>query len=194
MKIGYLTDSNGRLTNLANAIRLEIVDGAKEIIPLAYGKLSDIPRLDILVGKNFLQGEILFLRNYAEFLIDGDRLASVRPIKIPLKFNAQKAIYLGLIDNRGDVISLKDVSFTFPFPFRDSSFNSAIIFEILDLDVIREVSRILKPASKAYMVLRDEIFGGVNPLEGVKRFSAKFKIVMVKEAEGFWIIEGIKIK
>lgn len=53
MKIGYLTDSNGRLTNLANAIRLEIVDGAKEIIPLAYGKLSDIPRLDILVGKNF---------------------------------------------------------------------------------------------------------------------------------------------
>lgn len=83
---------------------------------------------------------------------------------------------MGLIDNRGDVISLKDVSFTFPFPFRDSSFNSAIIFEILDLDVIREVSRILKPASKAYMVLRDEIFGGVNPLEGVKDFQQSLKL------------------
>ncbi|QGA54259.1 hypothetical protein GFS03_06560 [Sulfolobus sp. E5-1-F] len=188
MKVGYLIGSNGDITNLSNAIKLEVVDGSKEIISLAYGKLSDIPKLNVLIGKDFLQGEILFLKNYVDFLVDKSRLASEIPFQLPL--NRQEGICVGTVNCSG--ISFKDVIFTYPFPFRDSSFSSAIIFEVLDLDIIREVNRVVKSGSKVYMILRDKLFGGIDPLEGLRKFSSKFRVVMVKEKEGFWIIEGVK--
>ncbi|WP_029552519.1 hypothetical protein [Saccharolobus solfataricus] len=180
--------SNGYITNLNNAIKLEVIDGSKEIISLAYGKISDIPKLDVLIGRDFLQGEVLFLKNYANFLIDKNRLTNIIPIQLPL--HNQDAICVGTSNCSG--ISFKDVIFTYPFPFRDSSFNSAIIFEVLDLDIIREVYRVVKSGSKVYMILRDKLFGGVDPLEGLRKLSSKFKVAMVKEKEGFWIIEGVK--
>lgn len=188
MKVGYLIDSNGEITNLSNAIKLEVIDGSKEIISLAYGKLSDIPKLNVLIGRDYLQGEVLFLKNYTDFLVDKNKLASVIPIRLPL--NKQDAICVGAFNCYG--ISFKDVIFSYPFPFRDSSFNSAIIFEVLDLDIIREVNRVVKSGSKVYMILRDRLFGGADPLEGLRKLSSKFKVVMVKEKEGFWIIEGLK--
>ncbi|MEM4042060.1 MAG: hypothetical protein QXN58_04590 [Saccharolobus sp.] len=189
VKIGYLSDAKGNLTNLVNATRLEIIDGTREIIPLAYGKISEIPRLDVIIGRKFLQGEILFLKNYADFIIDDDHLVKYDLIDLPLY--KEKAIYVGAF---GGLASFKDVVFTYPFPFRDSSFNSAVIFEVLDLDIIRETHRVLKFRSKVYMILRDEIFGGIDPIYGIKRLAAKFKISTIKEKNGYWIIEGIKIK
>ncbi|WP_422398131.1 hypothetical protein [Sulfolobus tengchongensis] len=167
------------------------MDGTKEVITLAYGKLSDIPRLDVLIGRNFLQGEILFLKNYVDFLIDNNKMANVIPLELPLY--KRGAIYLGTFSYSSG-ISFRDVIFTYPFPFRDSSFDSSIIFEIFDLDIIREVHRVVKKGSRVYLVLRDKLFGGADPLDGLKKLSSKFKIVMVKEKEGFWIVEGMKIK
>ncbi len=185
-------DAKGNLTNLINAVKLDIFDGSKETLSLAYGKLSEMPRLDVIVGSNFLQGEVLILKNYASFVIDNNKVTEVKPIVLP--FRKEKAIYVGYYGDSFSIISYKDVIFTVPFPFRDSSIDSAVIFEVIDLDLVREVHRVLKINSKAYLVLRDIIFGGIDPVEGIKRISAKFKVVRVKEKEGFWIIEGTKIK
>ncbi|AOL17585.1 hypothetical protein BFU36_01115 [Sulfolobus sp. A20] len=184
-------DAKGNLTNLINAVKLDIFDGSKETLSLAYGKLSEMPRLDVIVGSNFLQGEVLILKNYADLVIDNNKVTEVKPILLP--FRKEKAIYVGYYGDSSS-ISYKNVIFTVPFPFRDSSIDSAVIFEVIDLDLVREVHRVLKTNSKAYLVLRDVVFGGINPVEGIKRISAKFKVVRVKEKEGFWIIEGVKIK
>jgi hypothetical protein len=55
-----MIDSNGEITNLSNAIKLEIIDGSKEIISLAYGKLSDIPKLNVLIGRDFYKVKFYF--------------------------------------------------------------------------------------------------------------------------------------
>ncbi|MEM0374264.1 MAG: hypothetical protein QXV69_10325 [Sulfolobaceae archaeon] len=122
-------------------------------------------------------------------------LSEIRPIVNPNKLLQigykllNNGIYLGTDTNDGNT-----VRGIFPFPFRDNCFDGVIIFEILDYEIIREVNRILKRGKRVYLILRDIIKGGADPLQAIKVLSYKFEVIKIIQRKGYWIIEGVKRK
>lgn len=175
-------------------------DGKKEEIDLSYEKLSQITqnRYDIIFSHEILDGEALLLKNVSDFLVVNDSFYVFYRKKLDLKFKG-KSLQIGsplvqatvTVSNAQASFYIDDVvNSVFPLPFRDSSFDTVIISEVLDYDIIREASRVVKKSGKAYLIIN--AFKGVRPAEAVRAFSIKFIPLFVKELNGFWIIEGKK--
>ncbi|QIW23683.1 hypothetical protein EWF20_05585 [Sulfolobus sp. S-194] len=176
-------------------------DGRKEEIDLSYSKISQIinDNYDFVFSHKLLDGEALILKNITDFLILDTRFFRyMRNKKLNLNLKG-KTLQIGSPLTNSTVTVSNDVAYfyvdnlvnsVYPLPFRDNSFDNVIISEILDYDIIREASRVLKNIGKGYLIIN--AFNGVRPVEAIKVLSIKFNIKFAKEFEGFWIIEGTK--
>jgi len=176
-------------------------DGKKEEIDLSYSKISQITsdNYDFIFSHKLLNGEALILKNITSFLIIDTRFFRyIRSKKLNLNLKG-KTLQIGSPLTNATVTVSNDLAYfyvdnlvnsVYPLPFRDNSFDNVIISEILDYDIIREASRVLKNNGKAYLIIN--AFDGVRPVEAIKVLSIKFNIKFARELEGFWIIEGTK--
>ena len=176
-------------------------DGKKEEIDLSYSKISQIMqnRYDIIFSHDLLDGEALMLKNISDFLVIKDSFYTLFPRKkVDLKVKG-RSLQIGspLVYTTVTVSNLQAffyadevVNSVYPLPFRDSSFDSVVISEVLDYDIIREASRVVKKSGKAYLIFN--AFKGIKPVEAIRAFSIKFIPLFAKEQNGFWIIEGTK--
>jgi len=175
-------------------------NGKMEEIDLSYGKFSQIAqnRYDIIFSHEILDGEALLLKNVSDFLVVNSAFYVFHRKKLDLKLKG-KSLQIGspLVQATVTVSNIQSsfyvddvVNSVFPLPFRDSSFDVVIISEVLDYDIIREASRVVKNSGKAYLIVN--AFKGLRPAEAVRAFSIKFIPLFAKELNGFWIIEGKK--
>ena len=176
-------------------------DGGKEEIDLSYGKLSQIVqnRPDIIFSHELLDGEALLLKNVSDFLVVKDSFYTFFPRKkVDLKIKG-RSLQIGsplvsatvTVSNSQSIFYLDEiVNAVYPLPFRDSSFDTVIVSEVLDYDIIREAARIIKKGGKAYLIIN--AFKGIKPAEAIRAFSIKFIPLFAKELNGFWIFEGTK--
>ena len=176
-------------------------DGKKEEIDLSYSKLSQIVqnRPDIIFSHELLDGEALLLKNVSDFLVIKDSFYTFfLKNRVDLKVKG-RSLQIGsplvsatvTVSNPQAIFYINEiVDAVYPLPFRDSSFDTVIISEVLDYDIIREAARVIKKGGKAYLIIN--AFKGVKPVEAIRAFSIKFIPLFVKELNGFWIFEGIK--
>jgi len=176
-------------------------DGKKEEIDLSYGKLSQIiqNRHDIIFSHELLDGEALILKNISDFLVVKDSFYTfLLRKKVDFKVKG-KSLQIGSpLVSTTVTVSNPQASFyldeivdsVYPLPFRDSSFDSVVISEVLDYDTIKEASRVVKKSGKAYLIFN--AFKGIKPAEAIRAFSIRFIPLFAKELNGFWIIEGTK--
>lgn len=188
MKVGILAGSNGTTTALWNAENLIVVDGREEVISLAYGRISNFIDLDILIGKNFLDGEINFLGQVYGIIIDGSSIARKTTVE---DFDAE--LTLGNVAISSAKLFDDFIMFFFPFPIRDCSINNSIVYEILDYDVMRELYRITKPGGRVRIIIRDKLHGGLR-VDDIMKFMIKFDLEKISWENGFWVIDLIKKK
>ncbi|MCY0874577.1 MAG: hypothetical protein OWQ47_06590 [Acidianus infernus] len=186
MKVGLLEDFKGNVTALWNAENLVVINGKEEEISLAYGRLSNFIDLDILIGKNFLDGEINFLRQVYGIIIDGSNIAK----KINFE-NFKAELTLGNIAISSAKVFDDFVTFFFPFPIRNCSINYSIVYEVLDYDIMRELHRITKLGGKVRIIIKDKLHGGLS-VDDIMKFIIKFDVEKISWKDGFWIIDVIK--
>lgn len=176
-------------------------NGKLEEIDLSYSKISQLlqNRHDIIFSHSLLDGESLMLKNTAEFLVVNNSFFTFHRLrKLEMKLTG-KSLQIGspLVDATFTVSNIRAsfyiddvIEAVFPLPFRDSSFDNVVVSEVLDYDIIKEASRLLKRTGKAYLIIN--AFRGVRPVEAIRAFSIKFITTFAKEQNGFWIIEGVK--
>jgi hypothetical protein len=186
MKVGLLEDFKGNMTALWDAENLVIINGKEEEISLAYGRISNFMDLDILIGKNFLDGEINFLRQVYDIIIDGSNIAK----KINIE-NFKAELTLGNIAISSARIFDDFVTFFFPFPIRNCSINYSIVYEVLDYDIMRELHRITKLGGKVRIIIKDKLHGGLS-VDDIMKFIIKFDVEKISWKDGFWVIDLIK--
>jgi len=198
LELVYNNDVGNTILNAVKAIDLE----GREY-DILQDKISTLLRLKPkkIITKKALIGEINILKGIAEEVI----FSNNTQIKFEVleKFFEYKrnekilqlgykilntGVYIGYNTDKEGVVGI------FPFPFRDDSFDEIIIFEILDYEITREVHRVLKKGKRVYLIVRDIIKDGVNPIQAIKVLSYKFEVSKIFERAGFWIIEGIKKK
>ncbi len=188
MKIGILEDFKGNVTALWNAERIIILNGKKEETDLAYGRISNFMYLDLLIGNKFLDGEKNFLRQVYDIIVDDSRI--IESVEND-EFKAEMT--LGNIAISSSKIFNDFVTFFFPFPIRDCSIKSSIIYEILDYDIMREIYRVTKLGGKTRVIIRDKLHGGLT-IDNIMKFIIKFYVEKISWKDGFWIIDLIKKK
>lgn len=190
MKIAELRDFDDNRAPLYKASKLIIFDGKKEEISLAYGRISNLENVQYLFSKNLLDGEKNYLKIIADFIIDGEKF--VRNEKSSyLECNDAELCIANSEISSGSIFN-SDIVFFYPLPFRDSSIAKAILFDILDYDLIRELHRIIKRNGKMIVMIKDAQNGGVSMNEALK-FIIKFKIDRISWNNGHWIIDARKI-
>ncbi|BFH73878.1 methyltransferase domain-containing protein [Sulfurisphaera javensis] len=176
-------------------------NGKSEVIDLAYSKIPQLlqDKYDFIFSHKLLDGEALILHNFTSFLAVNDQFYQYnKKTKLDLKLKG-RTLQIGspLVDSTVTVSN--EIAYFFvnelidsvyPLPFRDLSFDNVIISEVLDYDLIKEASRVLKNNGKGYLIIN--AFSGVRPAEAIRAFSIRFITKFVKEMNGFWIIEGTK--
>ncbi|MCI2414501.1 MAG: class I SAM-dependent methyltransferase [Candidatus Aramenus sp.] len=200
MKVAFLT-RDGELSALWNALKLVIYDGAKEEVNFGLTRSSSLNRCDFLVGTSLLEGEKDVLNMVADFVVDGKRL--VREVEL-LSFEypevkvSERTLAVGICP-KGAVACLTSVPgenavrSIYPFPFRDSSLDKVVFFEVLDYDMVREANRVLRKGGEVELWVRDEVYGGVNPSVALK-FLIRFHVQGASLRGKYWVIKGKKLK
>ncbi len=200
MKVAFLT-RDGELSALWNALKLVVYDGAKEEVNFGLTRSSSLNRYDFLVSSSLLAGEKDVLNMVADFVVDGKRL--VREVEL-LSFEypevkvSGRTLAVGICP-KGAVACLTSVPgenairSIYPFPFRDSSLDKVIFFEVLDYDMVREANRVLRKGGEVELWVRDEVYGGVNPSVALK-FLIRFYVQGASLRGKYWVIKGKKLK
>ncbi|WP_236751519.1 hypothetical protein [Acidianus sp. HS-5] len=188
MKVGILEDLKGNTTALWNAEHLIVLNGKREEINLAYGKISNFIDLDILIGNKFLDGEKNFLGQIYDIIIDDSHIIEKIEDK---KFKAEMT--LGNVAISSAKIFDDFVTFFFPFPIRDCSIKSSVVYEILDYDIMREIYRITKLGGRTRVIIRDKLHDGLA-IDNIMKFIIKFYVEKISWKDGFWMIDLIKKK
>ncbi|MCY0859295.1 MAG: hypothetical protein OWQ54_02570 [Sulfolobaceae archaeon] len=192
---------------LKNVIKV-IVDGKEISSPynsLKVFTFSINNGCDVLIADDFLlDGEVRLFSNICKLVVVKDNVKTFIPSAeqvYQLELNGKisgKVLQIGgeIVDNGvmigTSLLGNDDVISLVPFPFRDSSFDFVLIFDILDFLIVEEAERVLKHNGKAILVIKDKSLGGVNPVEAVKVLSYKFAVNTIREKRKFWIIEGRK--
>ncbi len=200
MKVAFL--KRGEETSaLWNALKLTVYDGAKEEMNFGLTRSSSLDHYDFLVGSSLLAGEKDILMMVADFLVDGGRIVKkvdVLSFDYPEVKASGKTLTVGICPD-GAVACITSlpvqgaVRSVYPFPFRDSSFERVILFELLDYDAVREANRVLKRGGEVELWVRDEVFGGVNPSQALK-FLVRFQVKGASLKGKYWVIKGKKVK
>lgn len=191
MKIAELMDASGNLTSLHSALKLVIFDGKREEISLAYGRISNIDKVEYLFGKNLLYGERNYLRIATDFIIDGDKFVRNENSEY---FDCKDAqLCLGNSEISSGSLFGDEISFFYPLPFRDNSILTAILFDILDYDLMREIYRVLKKNGKLKIMVSDVNKGGLS-IKDALRYIIKFKVDKISWDNGYWIVEARKTR
>lgn len=168
---------------------------------LIDSKLKRIIELspDKIIVKKALIGEINLLKIISKEVEYRDSINKVNINLDEIRVPSNKILQIGdIVTNAnftitiGNLLGQNPILSVLPLPFRDESIDEVIIFEVLDYDVVREVYRVLKKNRKIFTIIRDKLFGGVDPILGIKVLSLKFEIIKVYEKKGYWIVEGIK--
>lgn len=177
-------------------------NGKAEELDLSYAKLSQIAtdKFDFIFSHFLLDGEALILKNISDFIVINDRFyefCGTRKVDLKLK---GKTLQIGTPVSNALVTVTNNSAFIFtssniieavyPLPFREESFDNVVVSEVLDYDIIKEASRVLKKQGVGYLIIN--AFKKVRPVEAIKIFSIRFIVRFVVEKNGFWIIEGTK--
>ncbi|AWS00185.1 methylase [Metallosphaera hakonensis] len=199
MKLAILKDDRDKIAPLWRTISIETIDGISERVNASMGRSSVLPNADVIIGNDMLAGEINLLSGIYPLVINDNRLiryenlASNYP-EVPAQ---GKVLEVGWCSESSDAclstIGENSIQAIYPFPFRDESFNSVVNYEVLDYDAVRESHRVLRKGGKIYLVFRDSIFGGVKPSVALK-FLIKFSVSSVAIKQGYWILEGKKVR
>ncbi|MEJ2774827.1 MAG: hypothetical protein RXR59_05455 [Sulfolobus sp.] len=189
MKIARLLPETAR--NLKEVEKIEIEQGnKKEVQELIYERLSAISNstYDVIFSPKLLNGELRFLSRLSEILIFDSSLfnekAEILKDSIIKIKNGKTLEITHPLEFNGDYIDA-----LLPFPFRDEVFETVIIREILDHDIIKEAWRVTKKGGKGVLVFP---FGKCDPADAIKLLSIKFNVVSAREYKRYWIIEGVK--
>ncbi|ARM76047.1 class I SAM-dependent methyltransferase [Acidianus manzaensis] len=189
MKIAELKDMNDNETSLHEAQKLIIIDGKKEEISLAYGRISNFQKVDFLISKNLLYGEINFLQYISDFIINGEKIVRKEDSKyIPCKYD----LCIGNSEISSGILKENNIIFFYPFPFRENSISSVLVFEILDYDLMRELYRVMKKHGKLKVMVRDNFSGGLTAKD-ILKYIIKFKIDKISWENEYWIIDARKL-
>jgi len=199
MKLAFLHDDKDELSPLWRALSLLAVDGKEERVGLEYGRASSLLDADAIIGRDFLRGEISVLSLIYPFVIDGEKIGLGDELINEFSLPPLKGRILGIglcmpwfatcISSYGG----DNVSAIHPLPFRDSSFDGVVIYELFDHDFTREAHRIIKKGGKLLLIFRDQLYGGVSPVIALK-FVVKFSVTSVTFMDKHWIIEATRVK
>ncbi|AWR97399.2 hypothetical protein DFR86_07450 [Acidianus sulfidivorans JP7] len=189
MKIAELRDTDDNITSLYKAQKLEIIDGKREEISLAYGRISNFQRVDFLIAKNLLYGEKNFLQYISDFIIDGEKIIRKENSEF---ISCNYDLCIGNSEISSGTLRQDNITFFYPFPFRENSISSVLVFELLDYDLMREIYRVIKKQGKLKVMVRDDLSGGLTAKE-ILKYIIKFKIDKVSWENGFWIINARKL-
>ncbi len=189
------------LSSLWNAEKIVSIDGEYEETSTGLNRSSLLEYSNFVIGDSLLYGERNLLVLTADYVIDKDKI--IRPENLladfPLTKFKKKTVTIGFCPEMGEIACISALNQSnalqaiYPLPFRDSSVDEVLFYEVLDYDMIREANRILKVGGDVYLIIRDQVFGGVNPKESLK-FLLKFYIESASIKANFWIIKGKKIR
>lgn len=189
MKIARLLPETAR--NLKEVEKIEIKQGdKKEVQELIYERLSAIGNstYDVIFSPKLLNGELRLLSRLSEILIFDNSLfdEKVEIFKDSIiKIKSGKTLEITHpLEFNGDYIDA-----LLPFPFRDEAFETVVIREVLDYDVIKEAWRVTKKGGKGVLVFP---FSKCDPADAIKLLSIKFTVVSAREYKKYWIVEGVK--
>lgn len=192
---------NNALSSLWNAEKIVSIDGDYEETNTGLNRSSLLEYSDFIIGKSLLYGEKNLLSLTADYVIDRDKIIRSENLfgNFPaIKFK-NKAITIGFCPEIGEIACISTLHQTnslqaiYPLPFRDSSIDEVVFYEVLDYDIMREANRILKIGGRVYLIIRDQVFGGVNPRDSLK-FFLNFYIESAQIKDSFWIVKGKKIR
>lgn len=200
MRLTLLMKGNA-LSSLWNAEKIVSIDGDYEETNTGLNRSSLLKYSNFIIGNSFLYGERNLLSLTADYVIDGNKIIRSENLfeNFPsIKFKG-KTVTVGFCPEIGEIACIStlhqhnSLQAIYPLPFRDSSIDEILFYEVLDYDIMREANRILKIGGRVYLIIRDQVFGGIDPRDSLK-FLLKFYIESAQIKDNFWIIKAKKIR